>query len=136
MVQHTFRQYRGHSLQNPPPLKRKMFYGHGFSCRRNAFFQAPIKLGQPSSASELRTNNFTDTRTFLSYRRIASESYCSDSNHQRSLAVRSHLENTDIGPCRPCVRCVAIRIARLACVGVVFVPRGPAECAARVDCVH
>ena len=29
----------------------------GFSCRKNAFFQAPIKLAQPFPAPELRTNN-------------------------------------------------------------------------------
>ena len=36
-----------------------------FSCRKNAFFQAPIKLAQPFPAPELRTENFTDTRIFL-----------------------------------------------------------------------
>ena len=43
-----------------------------------------------------------------SYRRIASESYRRDSNHQRSLEVISPLKNTEIGPCRPCVRFSAI----------------------------
>ena len=38
----------------------------GFSCRKNAFFQAPIKLAQPFPAPELRTKHFTDTRIFLS----------------------------------------------------------------------
>ena len=73
-----------------------------------------------------------------SYRRIASESYRSDSNHQRSLAVRSPPRNTEFGPRRPCVRCAAIRIARLAFAGpgVVFIPRGPAEWPARVDRVR
>ena len=33
--------------------------GMGFSCRKNAFFQAPIKLAQPVPAPELRANNFT-----------------------------------------------------------------------------
>ena len=46
------------------------------------------------------------------------------------------LKNTEFGPCRPCVRCAAIRIVRLAFVGVVFVPRGPAEWLARVDHVR
>ena len=32
-----------------------------------------------------------------------------------------------LGPRRPCARCVAVRIARLAFVSVVFVPRGTAE---------
>ena len=36
-----------------------------FSCRKNAFFQAPIKLAQPFPAPELRAENFTDTRIFL-----------------------------------------------------------------------
>ena len=71
-----------------------------------------------------------------SYRRIASESYRSDSNHQRALAVIFHPKNTELGPRRPCVRCAAIRIARLAFVGAVFVPRGTAEWPARVDCVR
>ena len=35
-----------------------------FSCRKNAFFQAPIKLAQPFPAPELRTKIFTDTRIF------------------------------------------------------------------------
>ena len=35
-------------------------------------------------------------------------------------------KNTEVGPRRPCVRCAAIRIARLAFVGAVFVPRGMA----------
>ena len=52
---------------NTPPPQTEEFYGHGFFfCRKNAFFQAPIKLAQPFPAPELRTNNFTDTRIFLS----------------------------------------------------------------------
>ena len=31
----------------PPPPKTRHFMGMGFSCRKNAFFQAPIKLAQP-----------------------------------------------------------------------------------------
>ena len=49
-----------------------------------------------------------------------------------NLAVIFHLKNTELGPRRPCVRCAAIRIVRLAFVGVVFVPRGTAEWLARV----
>ena len=46
-------------------------------------------------------------------------------------------ENTEFGRRRPCVRCcIAIRIARLVFVGVVFVPRGTAEWLTRVDCVR
>ena len=46
---------------SPPPAKPKIpppnpkFYGHGFSCRTDAFFQASIKLAQPFPAAELRT---------------------------------------------------------------------------------
>ena len=71
-----------------------------------------------------------------SYRRIISESYRSDSNHKRSLAVIPPSKDTEFGPRRPCVRCTAIRIAQLAFVGVVYVPRGPAAWPARVDCAH
>ena len=38
-----------------------------FSCRKNAFFHAPIKLAQPFPAPELRTKHFTDTRIFRSF---------------------------------------------------------------------
>ena len=50
-----------------------------------------------------------------------------------SLAVISPPKNIEIGPRRPCVRCAAIRIARLVFVGVVFVARGTAKWPARVD---
>ena len=39
----------------------------GFSCRKNAFFQAPIKLAPPFPAAELQTENFTDMRIFLKH---------------------------------------------------------------------
>ena len=49
----------------PPPPQNAEFDGkNGFSCRKNAFFQASIKLAQPFPAPELRTKNFTDTRIF------------------------------------------------------------------------
>ena len=48
--------------QNIPPPQNAEFYGHGFSCRKSAFFQVSIKLAQPFPAPELRTKNFTDTR--------------------------------------------------------------------------
>ena len=38
-----------------PPPPNAEFYGHGFSCRKNAFFQVSIKLAQPFPAPELRT---------------------------------------------------------------------------------
>ena len=54
-----------------------------------------------------------------------------------SVRWRSYLspKHIDFGPRRLCIRCAAIRIARLAFVGVVFVPRGSAEWLARVDSV-
>ena len=53
-----------------------------------------------------------------------------------SLAfVGGHIspQNTGMSPRRPCVRGASIRIARLAFIHVVFVPRGIAEWLARVD---
>ena len=44
-----------------------------------------------------------------------------------------HPRNTEISPHRACVRCAAIRIARLAFIRLTFVPRGTAEWHARVD---
>ena len=44
--------------------------------------------------------------------------------------------NTGFGPHRLCVRCAAIRIARLAFIGVVFVPHGTAEWPVRVGRVR
>ena len=52
--------------QPPPPLSEtRYFMGMGLSCRKNAFFQAPRKLAQPSPAPELRAKHFTDMRIFL-----------------------------------------------------------------------
>ena len=56
-----------------------------------------------------------------SYRRIASESYRRDLNHWRSLAVISPSKRTEINPHRPCVRCAAIRTARLVFIRVAFI---------------
>ena len=42
----------------PPPPKTRNFMDMGFSCRKNAFFQASIKLAQPFSAPELQTRGF------------------------------------------------------------------------------
>ena len=56
-----------------------------------------------------------------------------------SLAfVGAHIppQNTGFGPHRPCVRCAAIRIARLAFIGVLFIPCGTAEWPARVGRVR
>ena len=41
--------------QNTPPSKTRNFMDMGFSCRKNAFFQASIKLTHPFPAPELRT---------------------------------------------------------------------------------
>ena len=42
-----------------------------------------------------------------------------------SIRWRSYLpQNTEISPHGPCVRCVAIRIARLAFIRLTLVPRG------------
>ena len=54
-----------------------------------------------------------------------------------SVCWRSHLPKiTDIGPHRPCIRCVAIRVVRLAFVRVTFVQCGIAEWPVRVDSVR
>ena len=55
---------------------------------------------------------------------------------QKSSRISKEKVNKELSPRRPCVRCAAIRIARLAFVGVVFVQRGPAEWSARVDRVR
>ena len=47
-----------------PPPKTRNFMDIVFSCRKNAFFQAPIKLAQPFPAPELRTRIFR-TRGFF-----------------------------------------------------------------------
>ena len=55
----------------PPPPKKKTqkreFYGHGFSCRKNAFFPGVHKIGAPISGPRSTADtNFTDTkRIFL-----------------------------------------------------------------------
>ena len=54
-----------------------------------------------------------------------------------SVCWRSDIpQNTQISPHRPCVRCAAIRIARLALTRLTSVSRGTAEWLARVDCVR
>ena len=54
----------------PPPKKPPQnaeFYGHGFSCRKNAFFQVSIKIGAAISGPRIADTNFTDTRIFLTF---------------------------------------------------------------------
>ena len=50
-----------------PPPKKGEFYGHGFSCRKNAFFPGVHKIGAPISGPRSTADtNFTDTkRIFL-----------------------------------------------------------------------
>ena len=69
---------------------------------------------------------------------VIAESLASLSLRFESLAfVGGHIspQNTEISPHRPCVRCAAIRIARLAFIHLRFVPRGIAEWRARLGCV-
>ena len=46
------------------------------------------------------------------------------------------LDNTEISPHRPCVRCAAIQIARLAFIDLTFVPHGTVEWLATIDRVR
>ena len=48
-----------------PPPKKGEFYGHGFSCRENAFFPGVHKIGAAISGPRITDTNFTDTRIFL-----------------------------------------------------------------------
>ena len=48
-----------------PPPKNAEFYGHGFSCRKNAFFPGVHKSGAAISGPRIADTNFTDTRIFL-----------------------------------------------------------------------
>ena len=52
--------------QNPkyPPLERGI-YGHGFSCRTDAFFPGVHKIVAAISGPRIADKNFTDTRIFL-----------------------------------------------------------------------
>ena len=50
--------------KNPPPPKTRNFYGYGFSCRTDAFFQASIKIGAAISGPRIADTNFTDTEDF------------------------------------------------------------------------
>ena len=54
---------------SPPPQKtppqNAEFYGHGFSCRKNAFFPGVHKIGAAISGPRIADTNFTDTRIFL-----------------------------------------------------------------------
>ena len=52
-------------IGTPPPPKKGEFYGHCFSCRKNAFFPGVHKIGAPISGPRIADTNFTDTRIFL-----------------------------------------------------------------------
>ena len=91
-------------------------------------------LMQHAKASETSAGNLRWAKSRESYCRIARE--FSQRFESLALAVISPPKITEFGPRRRCVLCTAIRIARLAFVGVVFVPRGPAEWPTRVDCVR
>ena len=58
---------------NPPP-KKEEFYGHRFSCRKNAFFPGVHKIGAAISGPRIADTNFTDTGTFL----ICTKKVCVD----------------------------------------------------------
>ena len=49
----------------PPPPKKEEFYGHRFSCRKNAFFPGVHKIGAAISGPRIADTNFTDTGIFL-----------------------------------------------------------------------
>ena len=54
--------------QNPkytPPLKQGILYGHGFSCRTDAFFPGVHEIGAAISGPRIADKNFTDTWIFL-----------------------------------------------------------------------
>ena len=53
-----------------PPPKKEEFYGHGFSCRKNAFFPGVHKIGAPISGPRIADTNFTDTRIFLTFGKL------------------------------------------------------------------
>ena len=48
-----------------PPPKMRNFMDIVFSCRKNAIFPGAHKIGAAISGPELRIQNFTDTRIFL-----------------------------------------------------------------------
>ena len=48
-----------------PPPKKEEFYGHRFSCRKNAFFPGVHKIGAAISGPRIADTNFTDTGIFL-----------------------------------------------------------------------
>ena len=55
--------------KNPkyPPPSNEEFYGHRFSCRKNAFFPRAHKIGTAISGPRIADKNFTDTRIFLKH---------------------------------------------------------------------
>ena len=56
------------ALPPPPPKtppKKGEFYGHGFSCRKNAFFPGVHKIGASIPAPELRTRILRTLKRFF-----------------------------------------------------------------------
>ena len=56
--------------QNTPPPQNEEFYGHGFSCRKSAFFPGVHKIDAPISGPRIADKNFMDTRVFLSFSQL------------------------------------------------------------------
>ena len=48
-----------------PPPKNEEFFGHRFSCRKNAFFPGVHNIGAAFFGPRIADTNFTDTRIFL-----------------------------------------------------------------------
>ena len=72
-VRHFQKNPRAHKnkIGTPPPppktpAKKGEFYGHGFSCRKNAFFPGVHKIGAPISGPRIADTNFTDTKRIFS----------------------------------------------------------------------
>ena len=61
----TSNEKSSETQNTPRPLKEE-FYGHGFSCRKNAFFRGADKIGAAISGPGIADKNFMDTRIFLS----------------------------------------------------------------------
>ena len=102
-------------------------------CKQDSKFQARWKI-RPLFVGNLDGRNRAGVIAESLARVIAAIRIASV--HWRHIS----LENTESSPHRvrhrPCVRCAAIRIARLAFICLTFVPHGIAEWLARVDCVR
>ena len=83
----------------PPPPQNEEFYGHRFSCRKNAFFPGVHKIGAAISGPRIADTNFMDTRIFLigvflridsceSIRANRPDSRCESPGHLRSASPK------------------------------------------------